>query len=64
MVRKATEKTHLEMEKKVLGFFVLIIEMHIERATMHCPNTACARPFDMGLTSAEDQKPDCFKWAE
>ncbi len=29
---------------------------------MHCQGTACARQVDMGLTSAEIQKLECFKW--
>ncbi len=35
--------------------------MHTERATMQCRDIACARSFNTGLTSAEGQKPDCFK---
>ncbi len=32
-----------------------------ERANMHCKGTACTTSFDMGLTSAEGQKLECFK---
>jgi hypothetical protein len=33
----------------------------IERANMHCQSIACTRSFDVGLTSAEGQKLECFK---
>ncbi len=38
--------------------------IHIERADMHCQCTACAKSFDMGSTSADRQKLDCFIWEE
>ncbi len=31
---------------------------------MHCQGIACTRLFYMGLTSAEGQKLECFKWTE
>jgi hypothetical protein len=30
---------------------------------MHCQVIPCTGLFDMGLTSAEGQKLECFKWA-
>jgi hypothetical protein len=35
--------------------------IQIERANMHYHDITCTRTFDTGLTSAEGQKPDCFK---
>jgi hypothetical protein len=44
----------------------LVIEITVtytnrERANMHCQGIACTRSFDMGLTSADGQKLECFK---
>ncbi len=37
--------------------------IQIERVNIHCQGIACVCSLDMGLTSAEGQKLDCFKCA-
>jgi hypothetical protein len=36
------------------------IHMERQRANMHCQGIACIRSFDMGLTTAEVKKLECF----
>jgi hypothetical protein len=36
--------------------------VYIERANMHCRGNECTRSIDIGLTSAEGKKLECFKW--
>ncbi len=36
--------------------------VHIEKENVYCQGIACSGWFDLGLTSAEDQNLDCFKW--
>ncbi len=35
--------------------------MQMERVNMHCLGIACTISFDMGLTSTEGLKQECFK---
>ncbi len=35
--------------------------IHLVRASMHCKGISCTRSFNVGLTSAEGQKLECFK---
>ena len=36
------------------------MSINTERANMHCRGIACTRSFNMGLSSAEGKKLDCF----
>ncbi len=49
------------LRQKQRIFFVMDHIIHIERANRHCQGIACTRTFYMGLTSAEDQKLECFE---
>jgi hypothetical protein len=52
----------LRLVQMIVNLAVKKGSIHIQRATMHCQGIACTESFDMGLTPAEGQKLECFKW--
>ncbi len=45
-----------------IPFSIPCCSIQIDSASMHCQCTAYTKSYDTGLTTAEDQKLQCFRW--
>jgi hypothetical protein len=62
------EKLKMLFTGYIFAYRLIFIEINhrycninTQRENMHCQGTACTRSFEIDLTSAEDEKLECFK---
>jgi hypothetical protein len=63
-----TEKLKMLFTGYIFAYRLIFIEINhrycninTQRANMHCQGIACTRSFEIDLTSAKDEKLECFK---